>query len=85
MKVLVILLVSAFLCVIGDRIDHHLSKPHEWQEVGRTFYSPIDREFKARGLTTYEFNALLYGKTIIELRCKLHGEVKIKEFIGVLE
>lgn len=74
------LIIALFLAV-----SLSACKQHTWEEVNRTHYIPTTREISCEWCSMSDLAPLLYGKTIIQFRCKEHGEIKTKEYIGVLK
>lgn len=59
-------------------------RQHDWVEINRTFYYP-KTDVSCEWCSMEQIKPLLYGTTIIQFKCKKHGEIKTKEYIGVLK
>lgn len=60
-----------------------MSHKHKWEEIGRAFAQSPVRNVKAFKLTDYDKLArLIFGVTVIELRCRKCGTVGKQEIEG---
>lgn len=54
---------------------------HKWKEIHRVFNQPQE-SFKAQGFSQETMLQLMYGVTIVELKCEICGEIKFKTTTG---
>lgn len=57
---------------------------HTWVEVKRVYIPPDTGIIEGRGFSAHWWNKIIYGYTVIELKCDNCGDIITKEFIGDL-
>ena len=56
---------------------------HEWEETGRAVTTHLSAiEGKINGFSAQEFERLVFGLTVIALKCKVCGDMKSVEMLG---
>lgn len=55
---------------------------HKWKEMKRKFNWPINQPIKTKCISPEDFNRILFGITVVELKCRKCGMLRHITFVG---
>lgn len=55
---------------------------HKFQQTSAYFTPPCSEKFKVEGITNDTFKRLMFGFTIVVLKCEKCGDIQDRELLG---